>query len=110
MAQNHVDILGYVDMTTGKPEDRRKLFIRECYAIENRWGKSGGVWKYKVNTMSIGSGRTASLTLDPKLYSAKPVKAGDIILCTRGPLQGREGLLAPDRLRIHMRRECDRNG
>ena len=91
MAQNQLDILGYVDMTTGKPEDRRKLFIRECYAIENRWGKSGGVWKYKVNTMSIGSGRTASLTLDPKLYSAKPVKAGDIILCTRDPYKDEKG-------------------
>ena len=91
MAQNQLDILGYVDMTTGKPEDRRKLFIRECYAIENRWGKSGGVWKYKVNTMSIGSGRTACLTLDPKLYSAKPVKAGDIILCTRDPYKDEKG-------------------
>lgn len=91
MAQNQLDILGYVDMTTGKPEDRRKLFIRECYAIENRWGRSGGVWKYKVNTMSIGSGRTASLTLDPKLYSAKPVKAGDIILCTRDPYKDEKG-------------------
>lgn len=91
MAQNQLDILGYVDLTTGKPEDRRKLFIRECYAIENRWGKSGGVWKYKVNTMSIGSGRTASLTLDPKLYSAKPVKAGDIILCTRDPYKDEKG-------------------
>ena len=91
MAQNQLDILGYVDMTTGKPEDRRKLFIRECYAIESRWGKSGGVWKYKVNTMSIGSGRTASLTLDPKLYSAKPVKAGDIILCTRDPYKDEKG-------------------
>ena len=91
MAQNQLDILGYVDLTTGKPEDRRKLFIRECYAIENRWGKSGGVWKYKVNTMSIGSGRTASLTLDPKLYSAKPVKAGDIILCTRDPHKDERG-------------------
>ena len=91
MAQNQLDILGYVDLTTGKPEDRRKLFIRECYAIENRWGKSGGVWKYKVNTMSIGTGRTASLTLDPKLYSAKPVKAGDIILCTRDPYKDEKG-------------------
>lgn len=91
MVQNQMDILGYVDLTTGKPEDRRKLFIRECYAIENRWGKRGGVWKYKVRTMSIGSGKTASLTLDPRLYQAKPVKTGDIILCTRDPYKDEKG-------------------
>ena len=91
MVQNQMDILGYVDLTTGKPEDRRKLFIRECYAIEDRWGKRGGVWKYKLRTMSIGSGKTASLTLDPRLYQAKPVKTGDIILCNRDPYKDEKG-------------------
>ena len=91
MAQNQMEILGYVDMTTGRAEDRRKLYVKECYTIENRWGKQGGVWKYKVNTMSIGSGKAASLTLDPRLYKAKPLKAGDIILCTKDPYKDQKG-------------------
>ena len=91
MAQNQMQILGYVDMTTGRAEDPRKLYVKECYDIENRWGKQGGVWKYKVNTMSIGSGKAASLTLDPRLYKAKPLKAGDIILCTKDPYKDQKG-------------------
>lgn len=91
MAQNQMDILGYVDMTTGKKEDRMKLYIMECYAIENRWSKNGGIWKYKLKVKSIGSGNVASLDLDPRLMKAKPVNQGDIILCLQNPYKDEKG-------------------
>lgn len=91
LAQNQMDILGYVDLTTGRKEDRRKLYILEVFAIENRWSQKGGVWKYKVKVKSIGTGNVASLDLDPKLMGAKPIKAGDIIRCTQDPYKDQKG-------------------
>ena len=91
LAQNQKDILGYVDLTTGRKEDRRKLYILEVFPIENRWSQKGGVWKYKVKVKSIGSGNVASLDLDPKLMAARPVKAGDMIHCTQDPYQDKKG-------------------
>jgi len=91
LARNQLDILGYVDLTTGRREDRRKLYILDVYPIENRWSKKGGVWKYKVKVKSIGSGNVASLDLDPKLMAAQPVKAGDMIHCTQDPYKDEKG-------------------
>lgn len=91
LAQNQKDILGYVDLTTGKKEDRMKLFIQEIYPIENCWSAKGGVWKYKLKVKSIGSGNVASLDLDPKLHAAKPVNEGDIILCLQNPYKDAKG-------------------
>ena len=91
MAQNQLEILGYVDMTTGKREDRMKLYIMELFPIENRWSKKGGVWKYKLKAKSLGSGNVASLDLDPRLMKFKPVRQGDIILCTQNPRKDDKG-------------------
>lgn len=91
MAQNQQEILGYVDMTTGKREDRMKLYILECFAIENRWSKKGGVWKYKLKVKSIGSGNVASLDLDPKLMKFKPIHEGDIVRCLQNPYKDEKG-------------------
>ena len=91
MAQNQLEILGYVDMTTGKKEDRMKLYILECFTIENRWSKKGGVWKYKLKVKSLGSGNVASLDLDPNLMKRKPVQVGDIIHCLANPYKDEKG-------------------
>lgn len=91
MAQNQLEILGYVDMTTGKREDRMKLYIMELFAIENRWSKKGGIWKYKLKVKSLGSGNVASLDLDPKLMKFKPVQQGDIIHCLQNPYKDDKG-------------------
>lgn len=75
--QNQLDILGYIELTTNKEEDRRKLIITDCVPLK---GKNGGdVWGYAVFTRSIGSGKTARLTLRARQFSAKPIKKSDII-------------------------------
>lgn len=75
--QNQLEILGYVELTTGKEEDRRKLLVTDCVPLK---GKTGGdVWGYAIFTRSIGSGKTSRLTLRARLYNANPIKKSDII-------------------------------
>lgn len=75
--QNQLDILGYIELTTNKEEDRRKLIITDCVPLK---GKNGGdIWGYAVFTRSIGSGKTARLTLRARQFNAKPIKQSDII-------------------------------
>lgn len=73
---NQMDILGYVDLTTNKVEDRRKLLVTDLAPLK---GKDGNPWAYAVFTRSIGTGKTARLTLRAKQYSSKPFKKSDII-------------------------------
>lgn len=74
-AQN--DYLGYIDLTTNKEEDRRKLYILDVYELADHY--KGGVWKYKIKTKSIGSGKVASLDISPSAMSKNPIRKGDII-------------------------------
>ena len=80
LAENQNEILGYVDITTGKPEDRKKLYILELFPLKNRWSQAGGIWKYKAKVKSIGTGNVATLDVSDRLYRAKPFKTGDILL------------------------------
>lgn len=73
---NQLDILGYIELTTDREEDRRKLLITDCIQLKS---KTGDVWAYAVFTRSIGSGKTARLTLRSRLFKAKPIKKMDII-------------------------------
>jgi len=76
-ATNQYDCLGYVDLTTGKEEDRRKLYILDIYELPDRF--HGGVWKYKIKTKSVGSGKVSSLSILPDTMSKLPVGKGDVI-------------------------------
>lgn len=69
--------LGYIDMTTNRKEDRRKLYITEIREIKNRF--KGGVWKYSVGTKSIGTGRSARLSVTPYMMRTKPFTEGGIL-------------------------------
>lgn len=79
-AENQKEILGYVDLTTGREEDRRKLFILDIYGLRNKWNPNAKEpWLYKVTTKSIGSGKTATLSVRPGLIKRKNIVKGDII-------------------------------
>lgn len=78
-AQN--EYLGYVDLTTGKEEDRRKLYVLDKYELEDHY--KGGIWKYKIKTKSIGSGKVASLDVSPAIMGENPIKKGDIIYAAK---------------------------
>ena len=75
--QNQLDILGYVDLTTGVAEDRRKLFVTDCTEQKNQ--RSGEIWAYRIGTKSVGTGKTARLTVRNSVYKKDPIHAGDIL-------------------------------
>ena len=77
-AENQQEYLGYIDLVTGREEDRRKLYIMDYYEIMNKWGGKG-VWKVRIKTRSIGSGKEASLSLSPALVQRNPIEKGSVI-------------------------------
>ena len=73
--QNYKEYLGYVP-ATGKVEDRKTLIINDVTPITS---KSGGVWQYRINAQSLGSGRVARLSVAKRLYDNYPIKESSII-------------------------------
>lgn len=83
--QNQIEILGYVDLYSGKEEDRRKLFIEDIRPLKDK--KKGDIWCYRIDTRSIGSGKTSSLTVPVESYKEYPIKKNDIISVPQGALK-----------------------
>lgn len=80
-AANQNEILGYVDMTTQKEEDRRKLYLLDVRPLIGKWN-AGKPWKYIFHCKSVGSGKVSQLSVTPYRYNNTITKAlkGDIIL------------------------------
>lgn len=70
------EILGYADVVTGKEEDRRRLLISDVTPLSD---KNNNTWAYRIGTKSLGSGKTARLTVKTNVFNASPINAGDII-------------------------------
>ena len=77
--QNCLDVLGYVDIATGREEDRKRLLITDCSPIQDK--TTGEAWGYRVSTRSLGSGKTSRITVYADIYKQKPFVAGDIVYC-----------------------------
>jgi DNA polymerase-3 subunit alpha len=75
--QNCQDILGYVDVATGKEEDRRRLLITDCAPLVDK--RNGSIWSYRLSTRSLGSGKTSRVSVYANLYDEAPIKKGNII-------------------------------
>lgn len=71
------EILGYVELTTNKEEDRRKLMILSTRALISP--RTNEPWAYAVYTKSIGSGKTARLTVRANVMQWTPFKEGNFI-------------------------------
>lgn len=70
------EYLGYIDLTTGKEEDRRKLLIEKVVPLR----KAGeDPWGYAVFAKSIGSGKPSRLTVRSKVFRSAPLKELNII-------------------------------
>lgn len=78
--QNQLENLGYVDLTTDKQEDRRKLIILDVFPLRSREKKD--IWGYALQTRSIGSGKTSRLTVRSRLFDKKPIKRFDVIFAS----------------------------
>lgn len=75
--QNQLDILGYIDIKTGVPEDRRKLIVTDLVPLKSK--TSGDVWGYACFTRSVGTGKNARLTIRTATYNRNKISKGDII-------------------------------
>ena len=76
----HKEYLGYIDLTTNKEEDRRKLLIESVIPLRNK--DTDNIWAYALSARSIGSGKTSRLTVYSKLYNTKPIHNMGIIYAT----------------------------
>lgn len=76
-AANQLEILGDIDLTTGRDADRHKLYVTDVYPLTAK--KSGIVWAYAIKTKSIGRGKVGRWTIKSAKYDQEPVNKGDII-------------------------------
>lgn len=70
------EYLGYIDLTTNKEEDRRKLLIEKVVPLKKNDEKP---WGYAVFTKSIGSGKSSWLTVRAKLFNNNPLQEMNIL-------------------------------
>lgn len=70
-----MELMGYVDITTGDEADRRKLLVLDTFDLKG----PRGVWGVAVTTRSIGTGKEARLTVRKELYDRHPIKKLDVI-------------------------------
>ncbi len=75
--QTQLENLGYIDLTTGKKEDRRKLLIMDAFPLRSK--KTNEIWAYALQVRSIGTGKTNRWTVRAGVYDRKPVRKFDII-------------------------------
>lgn len=75
------EILGYVDLTTGKKEDLRKLLITSVVPLRGK--KTKDIWAYVVETQSLGTGKTARLTIDKRVFEQEPLKELDVVYASK---------------------------
>lgn len=79
--ENQQEILGYVDIRTGKEEDRRLVLVSDFRPLLSK--DTGKPWGYAFFTQSLGSGKRIRLTLRSRQYDQNPIKNGSIIYVDR---------------------------
>ena len=84
--QNFKDIMGYVGYISGKPEDRRKLFVTDVKPLTRK--SDGKQFGYSVFTKSIGSGKDARFTVVNSVFKRDPIYKDSIIYCKNYERQG----------------------
>lgn len=77
--RNFADVLGYVGYVSGKPEDRRKLYITDVKPLIRK--KDGKQFGYSIFTKSVGSGKESRFTVVNNLYNKDPINKNDIVYC-----------------------------
>lgn len=74
---DQLECLGYIDLTTNKKEDLRKLIILDVFPLKSK--RDGSVWGYALQVRSIGSGKHNRWTVRSWYFDKKPVKKLDVI-------------------------------
>lgn len=71
------EYLGYIDFSTGKPEDRFKLIVTEITALFTKDKEK--CWARRINAISLGTGKKQELTIYEKYFSKNQLIVGDCI-------------------------------
>ena len=74
---NHNEILGYIDLTTNREEDRQKLVVSKVVPVKNK--TTGEQFAYMLVTKSIGSGKNGSINVMKNVFDANPICENDVI-------------------------------
>lgn len=82
---NQQEILGYIDLTTNKKEDRRKVLILDVLPLNDK--NSGKAWGYRIEVRSIGTGNIARLTVPANIFDRKPIHKSDILYTPPGSMK-----------------------
>lgn len=89
--QTQLENLGYIDLTTNKKEDQRKLVILDIYPLRSK--KTKEIWAYALQVRSIGTGKTNRWTIYSELYDRKPLQRYDTIYVPMNGWGERRGYL-----------------
>lgn len=71
------EYLGFVNLTTGKEEDKRKLLVLDVKPLISQ--KYNKIWAYAIDEISIGSGKKNRLTIWANKFERKPLQSNDIL-------------------------------
>jgi DNA polymerase-3 subunit alpha len=72
-----IEYLGFVNLTTGREEDKRKLLVLDVKPLVSQ--KYNKIWAYAIDEISIGSGKKNRLTIWANKFERKPLQANDIL-------------------------------
>lgn len=75
---NQMEYLGYIDLTTGREEDRKKLIVTDLFPLRSK--RTCKIWTYVISVKSLGSGKESRWNIRPSIYNYKPFQKGDILL------------------------------
>lgn len=76
---NQLELLGYIDIVTGNPRDRKRLIVLEVFPLR---GAGGVPWGHGITVRSIGTGNEARLTIREKRFEKKPLVPLNVIWST----------------------------
>lgn len=82
--QNTLDILGYIGVQTGREEDRCTLAVLETWPMTDK--RTGHPWAYRISVQSIGTGKTAELSIHADRFEKKPIHERDLIITRESDL------------------------
>lgn len=74
---NFIEAMGYAGYSSGKPEDRKKLYVTGVSPLKRR--RDDSVWAYAVEVVSVGSGRSCRFTVVKSKYLKDPIRESDLI-------------------------------
>lgn len=73
------EVLGYADVVTGKETDRKRLLITDVTPLSS----GDKIWAYRIGTKSVGSGKSARVTIRENIFNQLPIERGDIVYATQ---------------------------